>query len=265
MKTYTIILVFLFIPGCMTTSDVQSNGDGTYRISSAACPACGGISKSQELAMAEASQFCESQGLMMVSEGLENRNLNAVGAGSSFLEFRCSDILNDDIMVACYEEGRMELIAKYGDERFTQLSSKMFPAGTTNFGISGMADNSVATPEQRELILDIGTRHETCQTLFVEAASNQAQVLMQSSLSVELENIVSLANGEITFGQYAKQFNSIANDYSISMSELESQELEQRRIEQTERRQGLNNLGTMFRGVNCTSTSLGSTVRTNCR
>ena len=66
----------------------MSTGPSTYMLSTVACPACGGTTKSISMALKKAVAHCNAQGLRMLKESLDNDKwFNE--AGETVLEFRC--------------------------------------------------------------------------------------------------------------------------------------------------------------------------------
>lgn len=91
MKKIALLMVF-FLTSCMMTGEIVSTGPDTYMLSTIACPACGGTTKSISMALKKAVSHCESQGLRMLKSNLANDKWYNE-AGETVLEFRC---LSDD-------------------------------------------------------------------------------------------------------------------------------------------------------------------------
>ena len=87
-------LIFVFLAvldvSCTMTGDIVPTGPDSYMVSTVACPACGGTTKSISMAYREAGQFCMSQGKRLLKSNMTNdRWFNE--AGETVLEFRCLD------------------------------------------------------------------------------------------------------------------------------------------------------------------------------
>lgn len=90
MKKMFILAVVFLIPSCTMTGDIVNTGPDSYMVSTVACPACGGTTKSTSMAYESASRFCMSQGKRLLRTNMTNdRWFNE--AGETVLEFRCLD------------------------------------------------------------------------------------------------------------------------------------------------------------------------------
>ena len=90
MKKIFLLPVFGLIISCTMTGDIVPTGPDSYMISTVACPACGGTTKSTTMAYKEAGEFCVSQGKRLLKSSMTNdRWFNE--AGETVLEFRCLD------------------------------------------------------------------------------------------------------------------------------------------------------------------------------
>lgn len=88
MKRILVVLTMGMITSCMMTGDIVPTGPDSYMVSTVACPACGGTTKSVTMAYKEASEFCISQGKRLLKSNMTNdRWFNE--AGETVLEFRC--------------------------------------------------------------------------------------------------------------------------------------------------------------------------------
>ena len=88
MNKLFLLAVAGLLVSCMMASDIVSTGPDSYMISTVACPACGGTTKSTSIAYKEAGEFCMSQGKRLLKSNMTNdRWFNE--AGETVLEFRC--------------------------------------------------------------------------------------------------------------------------------------------------------------------------------
>lgn len=88
-KTLSILFVAAFLGACAQSSGVLKMGPDTYTVSSAAAPARGGYSEARKIALAEANQYCSSQGKEILVTNVNTATINAFGAGSADITFRC--------------------------------------------------------------------------------------------------------------------------------------------------------------------------------
>lgn len=90
MKKLFLLPIAVLASSCMMTGDIVPTGPDSYMISTVACPACGGTTKSTTMAYKEAGEFCMSQGKRLLKSNMTNdRWFNE--AGETVLEFRCLD------------------------------------------------------------------------------------------------------------------------------------------------------------------------------
>ncbi|WP_147300285.1 hypothetical protein [Paraperlucidibaca baekdonensis] len=90
MKKVLLLPIVGLVVSCTMTGDIVPTGPDSYMISTVACPACGGTTKSTTMAFQEAGQFCMSQGKRLLQSNMTNdRWFNE--AGETVLEFRCLD------------------------------------------------------------------------------------------------------------------------------------------------------------------------------
>jgi len=90
VKKLFLLPIAVFAASCTMTGDIVPTGPDSYMISTGACPACGGTTKSTTMAYKEAGEFCMSQGKRLLKSNMTNdRWFNE--AGETVLEFRCLD------------------------------------------------------------------------------------------------------------------------------------------------------------------------------
>lgn len=86
-----IILAASIIPlltACMMSSDIVVTGPDSYMVSTVACPACGGTTKSTTMAFKKAGDYCIAQGKRLLKSNMKNDRWRNE-AGETILEFRC--------------------------------------------------------------------------------------------------------------------------------------------------------------------------------
>lgn len=89
-KRLIVVLLGGLSASCMMTGDILPTGPDTYMISTVACPACGGTTKSVSMALKKAGEYCTSQGKRLLKVGMTNDKWFN-DAGETVLEFRCLD------------------------------------------------------------------------------------------------------------------------------------------------------------------------------
>lgn len=90
MRKILLASLFPLLTACMMSSDIVTTGPDSYMISTVACPACGGTTKSTTMAYKKASEHCMAQGKRLLRSKMTNdRWFNE--AGETVLEFRCLD------------------------------------------------------------------------------------------------------------------------------------------------------------------------------
>ncbi|MDB4348180.1 hypothetical protein OAA46_00855 [bacterium] len=255
----------------MTTSDVVDRGNDTYMVTSVACPACGGTSKSASLALEKANQYCAKTSRVAVVHDIENQNLNAVGAGGSDLVFACVNAVSDSDMAKCYESGALPAMQTYGEDAVIDLINKVFPA-EDDFGFSQLSNLSYPSEKEKDIILVIGSTYDKCQNLIMSARDPNSERSLRLATNSVLALMADLRAGKMTFGDYAKGYNMIYADLAQSNAQIARAAKEQRRSEANARLRASENLKREIRSastpsstVHCTSTGYGGTVSTTCK
>ena len=266
-KLLAIVAIALFATGCTTTSDIMDQGNGTYMVTSAACPACGGTSKSASLAMEKANEYCSKTGKTAVVHNMENRNLNAVGAGGSGLTFTCAAPVSVNDMEQCYETGGQAAIEAYGEDAVSSIGGKVLPR-EDDFGFAQLSDNSYPTEEQKSVILAVGETYEKCQALNMSDLNPNGKRILKEATNSVLALMADLSASKITFGDYAKGYNNVFADLGRADAQMAAQYKAQRQAEADASMRASENLSREIRSAtkttNCTSTGAGSTVYTTC-
>ena len=88
MKNWLVVILGGLTTACMMSGDILPTGPDTYMVSTVACPVCGGTTKSMDMALKKAGEYCASQGKQVLKSSLDNDKwFNE--AGETVLEFRC--------------------------------------------------------------------------------------------------------------------------------------------------------------------------------
>ena len=88
MKKLVVVSLFGLLSACTMMGDILPTGPDSYMISTVACPACGGTTKSISMALKRAGEFCAAQGKHMLKKDMTNDKwFNE--AGETVLEFSC--------------------------------------------------------------------------------------------------------------------------------------------------------------------------------
>ena len=236
--TFPVLLV-LSLAACTTTSDVIPRGDGSFVVSSAACPACGGSSKSASLAYQKASEFCEERGQIAVIEDASNRNVNAMGAGASEVSFRCSKAYSIDDQYTCFDEKVVGIAEQFGREPVVETVPKVIPSEV--FGFESIANTSMPDESQRSIILAVGGAFDECAKPGYEAMPNDQKTNLLRAHNALLVAIADLAAGKVTFGDYAKIYNRTLDELAQADQALARDYREQRAREAQSRERAMEN------------------------
>lgn len=89
MKGMTTVVVIAALTGCAMSNSVQKLGPDTYSVTAAASPIRGGSAAAEGMALEDANKHCADMGKEILVTNTSSRNLNAVGAGSASVTFRC--------------------------------------------------------------------------------------------------------------------------------------------------------------------------------
>ena len=152
IKYIMVIAISLLLNACMTTSDIVTLSDNSYQVSSLACPACGGTSKSQNLAREKANDFCAAKGEIAIIDALDNETVNAYGAGSTAINFRCGQANVQDSVEECYDTLLTGLESTYGASIVELVGSKVTPSETNYFGFEQLSDTLMPSEEETVVI-----------------------------------------------------------------------------------------------------------------
>lgn len=90
LKQFMVIASAGLLVSCTMTGDIVPTGPDSYMVSTVACPACGGTTKSISMAYKAAGEFCISKGKRLLKSNMTNDRW-ANEAGETVLEFRCLD------------------------------------------------------------------------------------------------------------------------------------------------------------------------------
>jgi hypothetical protein len=91
MWTAATCVACVLFAGCAQSSGVLKVGPDTYTVSAAAAPARGGSSEARKIALTEANQHCAEMGKEILVTNVGTATINAYGAGTAEVTFRCLD------------------------------------------------------------------------------------------------------------------------------------------------------------------------------
>src|SRR3954447_20136680 len=83
--------------GCAQVGGVSEMESDTYRVTSIAAPVRGGSSGAQTLSLEKAGKYCADIDKEAFVINVSHREINAAGAGSSEVTFRCLDSNDRDL------------------------------------------------------------------------------------------------------------------------------------------------------------------------
>ena len=265
-----IAVVVLLLSACTTTSDIVTLSDNSYQVSSLACPACGGTSKSQNLAREKANDFCAVKGEVAIIDNLDNETVNAYGAGSTAMNFRCGQANVQDSVQECYDTLLSELDSTYGGPIVELIGSKVTPSEANYFGFEQLSDASIPSEQETIVIKKYGSGSSKCERMRAGAMSIDRQKMWLSAQNRRLSALAQLANGQISYGDYAVKLNNAAERLYDAEDGMTQRNADEARRDATERRRAMDNMGNMIQDsmksntTNCTSSVIGDQVNTTC-
>jgi hypothetical protein len=262
--------LFLLLNACTTTSDIVTLSDNSYQLSSLACPACGGTSKSQSLAREKANNFCAAKGEVAIIDNLDNETVNAFGAGSTALNFRCGQANVQDSVEECYDTLITSLKSTYGDPIVEKIGSKVTPSETNYFGFEQLADALIPSEDETDVIKKYGGGSSKCERMRAGSMSIDRQKMWLSAQNRRLSALAQLANRQISYGDYAARLNSAAERLYDAEDGMMQRSADEAKRDAAERRRAMDNLGNKIQDsmksntTNCTSSAIGDQVYTTC-
>ncbi|MCS5593688.1 MAG: hypothetical protein NZ730_03855 [Porticoccaceae bacterium] len=266
------IALLLTLSACTTTSDIVTLSNNSYQVSSLACPACGGISKSQNLAREKANDFCAAKGEVAIIDNLDNETVNAYGAGSTAMNFRCGQANVQDSVQECYHTLLTGLEGTYGGPIVEMIGSKVTPSETNYFGFEQLSDAAIPSEEEAGVIKKYGSGSSKCERIRAGAMSIDRQEMWLSAQNRRLSALAQLANGQISYGDYAVKLNNAAERLYYAEDGMMQRRADEAKRDAAERRRAMDNMGNMIQDsmktkptTNCTSTVSGDQVNTTCR
>ena len=270
IKYIMVIAISLLLNACMTTSDIVTLSDNSYQVSSLACPACGGTSKSQNLAREKANDFCAAKGEIAIIDALDNETVNAYGAGSTAINFRCGQANVQDSVEECYDTLLTGLESTYGASIVELVGSKVTPSETNYFGFEQLSDTLMPSEEETVVIRKSGSGSSICERIRAGAMSVERQKMWLSAQNRRLSALAQLANGQISYGDYAVKLNNAAERLYDSEDEMARRHANEAKRDAAEQRRAMDNMGNMIQDsmksttTNCTSSAIGDQVYTTC-
>jgi hypothetical protein len=270
INTLVITVILLLLNACTTTSDIVTLSDNSYQVSSLACPACGGTSKSQNLARKKANDFCAAKGEIAIIDNLDNETVNAYGAGSTAMNFRCGQANVQDSVQECYGTLWSGLEGTYGRSIVELIGSKVTPSETNYFGFEQLSDGSVPSEQETTVIKKFGSGSSKCEQIRAGGMSIERQKMWLSAQNRRLSALAQLANGQISYGDYAVKLNNAAERLYDAEDGMTRRNADEARRDAAERRRAMDNMGNMIQDsmksntTNCTSSAIGDQVYTTC-
>lgn len=233
IKTFSLLAIIFLVTGCQTTSNVQNLGNGRYSVSSIACPACGGTSRSHELAFKEASTYCGNLDMIAIPEETDNQTLNAFGAGGTDLVFSCVKEVTEADTSSCYEESFAKL-DKHADDILDKAVAIVMP-DEEGFPFIVLANETFATEAEASAIKDVGMVWEKCSQEQWSNVSTQYKKLYKMTRDKILASLAKLISKKSTYGEYAAEVNSHFGNMDTQLSDYERQARDKRQAEAGQR------------------------------
>jgi putative hemolysin len=89
MKILLIIMTTFLLLSCAYSSDVVKMAPNTYSVSGTAGSERGGKFGAKQVAIKEASSYCQKQGKQLNVTQAETATVNDIGTGSASITFQC--------------------------------------------------------------------------------------------------------------------------------------------------------------------------------
>lgn len=269
-RYFMVTAIGLLLNACTTTSDIVTLSDNSYQVSSLACPACGGTSKSQSLAQEKANDFCAAKGEVAIIDNLDNETVNAYGAGSTAVNFRCGQANSQDSVQECYDTLLTGLKDAHGGTIVELIGSKVTPSEANYFGFEQLSDAAIPSKEETVVIKKYGAGSSKCERMRAGAMSIERQKMWLSAQNRRLSALAQLANSQISYGDYAVKLNNAAERLYDTEDGMMQRKADESRRDAADRRRAMDNMGNMIQDsmksttTNCTSSAIGDQVYTTC-
>ena len=158
----------------------------------------------------KANDFCAAKGEIAIIDNLDNETVNAYGAGSTAMNFRCGQANVQDSVQECYGTLWSGLEGTYGRSIVELIGSKVTPSETNYFGFEQLSDGSVPSEQETILIKKFGSGSSKCEQIRAGGMSIERQKMWLSAQNRRLSALAQLANGQISYGDYAVKLNNAA-------------------------------------------------------
>lgn len=260
-----LIITLALVTGCQMATNVKNLGGDTYQVGAVSCPACGGPSNSERIALEKANEFCSKSGKTAVAQDMRSGAFNGLGGGDTDLIFKCTENFSVDDHKECIDTAALELSSKFGDDGIKVVNRLIATNG--GFGFEQLSDQTYPNSSEKEAILNFGGSFEKCWLKAIAVSSPADQLILKRAINSTLVLMADLSASKISYGEYAKSINTVIDSAMTSVSALEKEAMLRRQQEQAQRSEMLQNTLNSFQpkqSTNCTSTTTGNITHTNC-
>ena len=223
-----ILLFSGVLAGCTSTGDIQKLAPNVFQVSTAACPACGGTSKSMELALQKANLYCADKNKDIVVDNYENESLNLAGAGATSLEFRCIDEVDSTspgVAETCFDDLYQSITATYDPEALKFMRPNLATSEDVFYGFSALSNAAFATIGEKGILMTLGAGMAVCEDLHGSSLADAHREIWALFSKKRLAIFADLSMGSITYSDHAKRYNGIVEqELSLAMEQTNRQE-----------------------------------------
>jgi|GEM_PF-3358287 hypothetical protein len=208
-NTVPILIFSGLLAGCTSTGDIQKIAPNVFQVSTAACPACGGTSKSMELALQKANSHCAAKNQDIVVNHYENESLNLAGAGGTSLEFRCIELVDTTASDGCYGDLLDTIATNHDLALLRAIIPKIATRDDGPFGFEALTNSTYATLEEKEVLMALGAGWSKCDDLYASTLMDAEWASWSVFARKRITTMADLSMGNITYSEFAKAQNSI--------------------------------------------------------
>ena len=263
MKNVLLIVLSTLLASCQMAGSVSDQGSGAFHVGAVSCPACGGPSNAERLALEKANEFCTGKGQTAVPIDMQSGPFNNLGGGDADLTFKCAESFTANDHGKCLDDAAIYLTKEFGTTAIEVVNRLVAVKGS--FGFAELSDQSYPSDVEKKVILNFGSKFEGCWDKAISVSSPGDQRVLRRSINAALSLMADLSASKITYGEYAKQINLLSDNLASSVSEMEKSAIQRRQQEHAERMNMIQNMQNYFKTTNCTSAVYGNTIKTNCR
>jgi hypothetical protein len=110
LKFIFTLIVVSSLAACAVSGTVAQMGPDTYSTSAVASPARGGSGEARNMVLAQANKHCSGMGKEIMVVDVSTKTLNAMGAGSADVTYRCLTKGDPDLQRPTYRQAPTTVI-----------------------------------------------------------------------------------------------------------------------------------------------------------